>query len=235
MARVLSHLHSIMRGSIAGVTYFANQYHQILIRARTAPVQPNTPQQTLIRSAMTGANDGWIQLTTGEHTAWANYAMLTQWPGPLGPYTITGRLCYIAMKALRLFITTAGYAIPSGPDTAPAPLTGFYNLKNVSCAAFVVPGQTGIAVSLATEVAQDACVLYELSPPMPPTRFRFKGPWDTSLNQAHIHVKNTVPIINFVNLAPDSAYFVRVKAVADDAPGRVSPEFIIRCLSVTNP
>lgn len=234
MARALSHLHSIIRGSIAGVTYLANQYHQIVIRQRTAPVQPNTDLQTSIRSAMTGANDGWLALTDAQRTAWDLYADGLLWPGPLGPYTVTGRLCMMAMKMLRLFIFWNGYAVPAGPDTAPPMLLGFYNLANVKATTFSPAASTGVAVTFTPEAAVDACVIVEISPPFQPSRKRYKGPWDTSRTQAVVAGAPASYIMNFSDLNVDAIYFLRVRAVADDAPGRVSPEFVVRAVAVTN-
>ncbi|MBA7673100.1 hypothetical protein ES703_81288 [subsurface metagenome] len=184
---------------------------------------------------MTGANDEWLALSPGEQHNWQLYADGLQWPGPLGPYTCTGRLCMMAMRMLRLFITINGYAVPSGPNTAPGMLLGFYNLKNVKSATFTPAGSTGVSVTFQPENAIDACVLVEISPPFQPSRKRYKGPWDTSRTQATIAVAPAVFIMDFSGLTPDAVYFMRVRAVADDAPGRVSPEFIVRAVAVTNP
>jgi hypothetical protein len=49
MAKFTSHLFSTMAGKVAGIVYFANQWHQINARAATHPVNPNTLYQTMVR------------------------------------------------------------------------------------------------------------------------------------------------------------------------------------------
>lgn len=234
MARALSQVYTIIRGSVGGLTYLSNQFHQIVIRARTAPVQPNTTLQTAVRSSMTAANNAWLNLTDVQRNAWDQYATGLPWPGPLGSYTVTGRLCMMAMKILREFIETMGYAVPTGPDTAPNLLMGFYNLSNVKATTFTPVSDTGVSVQYTTEAVDDCLVLAELSPPFPVTRMRYKGPWDTSHNQVDTGSAPSSNVIDFGGLNDGAVYFIRLRAVSDDAPGRISPEFIIRAIAVTN-
>lgn len=234
MARFLSQVYTILRGSVGGITYTANQHHQLIARARTAPVQPNTEAQAAIRSSMTAAADSWNALLDGEQNAWDAYADQTPFPGPLGPYTVSGRDIFIAMKAMRAYIDIQGYAAPSGPNTAPAPFSGFYNLSSVKSAAFVAPAATGIAITMTTEAAFDAMPLIQRSGPFQTARKRYKGPWLTDFNQATAQPMNTAAIYTFEGLEEGARYFMRVKAVSDDSPGRISPEFIVNSIAVTN-
>lgn len=226
MARIISPVWSIIRGSIGGTTYLANQFHQIVARARTAPVQPNTTPQTIIRGALEAASDLWANETDVIRQAWDLYAKGTPFSGPLGPYTVPGRQIYIAGAALSIYITNSGLALPS-LDTSPPWGSGFMNLKNVVPATPIGPG-TGIAVSIGAEVLTDAAVLVEISRAFTPSRYRYKGPWDVSRIAAAIIPKNTTVLVEFLGLQADSIYFTRVKGVADDAPCRVSAEFINR-------
>lgn len=234
MARVQSPVWNIIRGSIAGTTYLANQFHQIIARARTAPVQPNTAAQAIVRSSMTAGADGWNALSDGEQNAWESYADQTPFPGPLGPYTVTGRDIYLAMKMMRTFIDLSGLAAPSGAETAPGPFSGFYNLKNVAATTFVTASETGVAITMTSEKDFDCIPLVQISGPFLPARKRYKGPWINASNQATILIKDTSVIVTFVGLVEDARYFMRVKAVSDGAPGRISPEFIVNSIAVTN-
>jgi len=229
MAKILSSPWSIIRGSIAGTTYLANQFHQIVARARTAPVQPNTIYQTHIRSALNAASDVWANLTSAVRLQWEMYANGLEWPGPLGPYTCPGRQVFIAGRSLQEYVNTRGLAVPTMVTTAPSTMLGFYNLKNVGCSAPTTPG-TGVAVSFTTETATDALVYAEISQAFSPARYRYKGPWESASAQASVVPMATSGLIEFLGLEDGAIYFIRLKAVADDAPPRVSCEYIVRCI-----
>jgi hypothetical protein len=62
-----------MRGSIAGNTFSRNRYGAI-VRAKTTPVNPNTPGQVAVRATMAVLTDRWSQtLTAAQRTAWNLY------------------------------------------------------------------------------------------------------------------------------------------------------------------
>jgi hypothetical protein len=233
--RFLSQVYTIARGSVGGITYTANQFYQLIARARTAPVQPNTEDQAAVRSAMTAAADAWTNLSGSEQNLWELYGAATKWPGPLGEHTISGRLCFMAGYILARYVSDQGYASPTIDTSAPAQLDGFYNLKSVSSAPFVTASSTGVSVTFTSETAVDACVLVEISPGFPITRRRYKGPWNTASSQAVILSAPSSVVVDFTGLSAGTRYFMRVKAVADDAPLRVSPEFIVNSIAVTNP
>lgn len=234
MARFLSQVVTIMRGSVGGITYTANQFHQLVARARTAPVQPNTTPQTIARNSMSGAADAWNQLTEGEQNSWDSYAGATPYPGPLGPYTVSGRDIFVAMKQFRLYLLNQMLIAPSGPETAPAPLSGFYNISNFAPADFAPASSTGVSVGFSAEKTVDAAWMVSISPGFPPARKRYKGPWFTPSAKAGILVKDTSVIVDFDGLVADARYFLRLRAVSDAAPGRISPEFIVNAIAVTN-
>lgn len=232
MARALSQVYTIIRGSVGGLTYLANQYHQIVVRARTAPVQPNTTYQAMIRTAFTAALDVWANLDAKEQEKWDDYANATPFPGPLGPYTVTGRLIFAAGRSLQEYILARSLATPSFVTTAPIALAGFYDLKNVACVPPTGPG-TGVAVTIGAETTSACAAFVEISPGFPKARKRYKGPWVTADSQAVIIPLNTSAIVEFLNLTVGVTYFIRVKAVADNVPPRISAAHIIRCIGQT--
>lgn len=176
--RFLSQVYTIGRGSVGGITYFANQFHQLLARARTSPVQPNTPYQTGIRSAFDGADALWLGLTPAEREAWEDYAPTVQYQGPLGPYTVPGRQLFIGTLAL------STYANAIFPDvfevsTDPPVVAGRFNPGDVQASGYTGATQ-GIAISLDNPSADLAIVVTDVSLAFNVTRNRYKGPWLSS-------------------------------------------------------
>lgn len=228
MARLLSHVASVLRGSIAGITYTSNQYHQIVARSRTAPVQPNTPNQATMRSCFSGAQANWlIDVTPPERTAWDDYAQTCKYPGPLGFYTIPGRLIFTSaislakyIKARELAIITPGYIPPVKP--------GFLNITNVVEAPIAGP-VAGIHINVTNESGEAVVLFAERSIAWHKTRMRFKGPWVSELAQAKICLDQATALINFTGLTIGMIYFARIRAVSKVAPHRMSCVYIIRC------
>jgi len=175
MAYALSHLHSLVRGSVGGLTYFANQFHQICIRQRTAPVQPNTPYQSGIRSAFDYAESQFAALSPLDRQLWDDYAVTCIYPGPAGPYSVPGRQLAVGSIAL------AAYADAIAPGTfqvqslAPV-VSGWFNVGTILVEEYVGLEQ-GIAVSVGVDAGRAAVAVVDVSIAHNLTRNRYKGPW----------------------------------------------------------
>lgn len=233
MARFLSTVYSGIRGSVGGLTYLANQYHQLIVRARTAPVQPNTPLQSAIKTAFSGAEAQWLALSEAQRAAWDLYSIQTPYSGPLGNYVVTGRIMATAILSLRNFLNGVYAAALPLTNTAPA-TSGWLNLTNVHSVPPAGPG-TGVGVSFGTPAGlQSVVVYYEISPAFENTRNRYKGPWNTSQSD-HTAVipPSTTGVISILNLLVDKVYFVRIRAIFATGPYKISRETIIRCTAVT--
>lgn len=74
MAKVVSHIASSIRGSIAGITYLTTPSGAIVARQRVIPVNPSTGNQQKIRSALANVSFQWTTLTAAEREAWDNAA-----------------------------------------------------------------------------------------------------------------------------------------------------------------
>lgn len=235
MARFLSTVYSGIRGSVGGLTYLANQYHQLIVRARTAPVQPNTPLQSAIKTAFSGAEAQWLALSIGERANWDLYAIQTPYTGPLGNYYVPGRIMATGILALRNFLN-AVYAAAL-PVTNTAPITaGWWLLSNVHEVPPAGPG-TGIGVSFGTPAGLTGTVVYyEISPAFNSTRLRYKGPWNTGQSD-HTAVipAGTTGIISILNLVAGNIYFLRIRAISALGPYKISRETIVRCTAVVVP
>lgn len=223
-----------MRGSIAGVTYLSNQYHQIVSRARTAPVQPNTPFQTTIRGAYTNSSAAWALLSPEDREAWHHYAQTCLWPGPLGDYTVPGRQIFMAGRTLQMYVHNRGLAKPEFVVTPPV-TPGFLTPSNINMTDFLPPGETGCALTIAADYIDNTLVFVQRSQAFNPTRMRYKGPFWGMHDQAAIPPSGTTVTITFTGLEEGKAYFFRVKCVADAASPRISPAYYLRGIAVTNP
>lgn len=94
--RMLSHIASNMLGSVGGITYMNNPFHQIVGRQRTVPVQPNTNNQVFAKSAFSDAVQAWEQTSISNRQGWDDYAATVTYTGPLGDYHPSGRMLAIA-------------------------------------------------------------------------------------------------------------------------------------------
>lgn len=79
----LGSLVSEARGSIGGVVYARNRYGAYA-RARTKPVDPNTPLQNTYRSNMSQALAAWRALTQAQRALWNAYAAVHTFKNRLG-------------------------------------------------------------------------------------------------------------------------------------------------------
>ena len=90
-----------MSGSLAGNTFARNAYGNY-VRAKTKPVNPNTPGQVLARSAVTFLVDRWAAvLTAAQRTAWQTYADAVNMKNKLGEtIQLSGFNHYIRSNAI---------------------------------------------------------------------------------------------------------------------------------------
>jgi hypothetical protein len=236
MARLLSHPYVTIRGSVAGTTYLANQFHQIVARARTAPVQPNTNPQTSIRAALSGANIRWKDiLLPSERDLWEDYALTCQYQGPIGPYTVPGRLIYIAGRSLADYINARGWLVVAAVDTVPSE-PGFYALAGIDCIKGPLAPGTGFQVIVNNFGSHDVAALVNCSIPFGETRNRYKGPWSDALTVAANCPAAASTVIDVYTPVADMFYFFRVRGVVNDAGHAITSDFYGRCESgVTAP
>lgn len=84
-------IHGELSGSIAGNTYARNSYGSY-VRRKVSPVQPSTPDQTLIRERMTGLSKQWGQtLTAAQRGSWEQLAGKVTFPDVFGnPQKLSG-------------------------------------------------------------------------------------------------------------------------------------------------
>lgn len=233
MAKILSPIWSVIRGSIGGITYTANQFHQIIARAKTAPVNPNTTKQTAIRSAFSGAVQLWNGLTDTGRQNWNDYANTLVFEGPLGPYSVPGRDVFIANISVALFLN-AELGTPAAVVTTAPTIAGFLNVENVSVATFVTAGKTGIAYSFTQNGTEDVIGYAQRSFAFGASRARFKGQFLSNTLSGITIVAPASGTDTFEDLVEDLVYFMNPRFITAQAPFRLSARFFLRAIAVTN-
>jgi hypothetical protein len=233
MAKILSQIATVIRGSIGGITFTSNGSQSIVARARVAPVNPNTAPQTDIRTGFSGANQDWEDMTQADRDGWKDYAESLVYEGPLGQYSIPGRQVWISNAAFLGYLNNRGLATITIDDTPPT-VTGFSKFNMIVSEDPSAPG-TGFDLQLRQQSGTDMHVLVQVSLGFNPTRERFKGPW-ASANTQYISLASGVTgILNFTGLVDGQAYFYRVRGVTDGPGHRGTAPFIGRHIAATNP
>lgn len=234
MAKLRSPVWSTIRGSIAGTTYMTGTTAQIVARQRTNPVQPNTPQQSEIRSIVATLNVAWKDvLTEVQRSNWNLYASTCVFQGPVSQYTIPGRLIFIAGLSLVKLINLRGYLVI--PETLTAPTEpGFYNPGGIEVDQGH-PAGTGFRIIVNNFGSHTIAVFYNVSPAQSPGRYFYKGPWDKGLTNAFSAPFGASTNHTITGLIANKAYFVRVKSVVSDGPHAISTSYYFRVIAKTNP
>ncbi len=231
MARMLSPIASVIRGSIGGLTFFANQFHQIVIRQRTSPVNPKTTFQSQIRGAFGDASVLYEALSDADRILWEEYADGLTYEGPTGEYSLPGRQVAMSNVATALYADDRGIDVDV-VDCEPPLAPGFLSLSDLAIAAPVGAG-TGFSISMRNNNAEDIVVLLTRSRAFPVTRYRFKGPFLSS-TLAGVGVSAAgVSVHDVLSLNEDSIYFFSLRAISAQSPYRISPMFIIRGIAST--
>jgi hypothetical protein len=93
-------------GSLGGMTASHNR-GGLYLRARTIPVNPNTPQQQAVRTHVSNLSSLWLSvLTPAQRASWDLYALNVPLPDRLGePRNVGGLQMYIRSNVPRLQTT----------------------------------------------------------------------------------------------------------------------------------
>lgn len=228
---MLSPLASVLRGSVAGLTFLSNQFHQIVVRQRTSPVNPSSLYQTLVRSSFSIAAAAWTTVSIEDQAKWDDYAATVPFSGPLGTYYVTGRHLFMAQYA---FLTTLN-AYNFGPyvvSTAPPTLSGRPVISDFTVSAPSAPG-TGFEIAVDNPGPEDIVYMASISQPLPNTRHFWKGPFDSATVKSDTIVSAGSDDLVFSDLTDGLVYFCRIRGCEVGSPGRVTIEHIIRCVAET--
>lgn len=230
MAKFLSQIMTIARGSVGGITFTANQFQQLIMRAKTSPVNPSSSVQSSIRSAFAQSCSRWGILTDAQRTAWNDYADTLQYTGPLGPYTMPGRQVMVGNLTLMLYgnnyLGTPLTPIWTAPTTPG--FTAFSDVKPVE-----VSSGTGVALTISNATGKDMHALVERSIAFPASRNLYKGPFLSSTAQFVPCPDPTTVLLEFDGLEAGAVYFMRVRGIQTETAHRITPELIFRAVATT--
>jgi len=228
--RMDSHIASVMRGSVGGITYLANQFHQIVARTRTAPVDPNTTAQQYMKNAVSYASVLYENLSDANKLAWNNYASTVTFSGPFGNYNVPGRQLCVGNVAVAYYLGQQGVLIGS-PDATPPTNPGKVALTSIATQAPTSVG-TGIELTFYNAEASETIIAYaEISPKQNSGRLRYKGPFITSTLDTDAPSSSSAGSIEFLGLDDGGVYFIKVRAITNANPFRLSAETIIRAVA----
>lgn len=233
MAKAKSHLMSVIRGSVGGLTYTANQFQSIVMRARVSPVNPGSVTQSIIRLAMGAANAAWEIASQITRDGWAAYAQSLVFTGPLGPYSVPGRQVGLAQYNLSQYAVEMGVGTIDAPSLTPPVDAGFLGLGPVVSVPLDETG-TGFEFSITNPQDEDITVLAWISLRQPESRNRYKGPWNPAYFHSHEVVGNGTSSLVVTDLPADGIYFVRLRAISSDAPRRLSTAQVYRSEATTH-
>jgi len=234
MAKILSHVWSSISGSVGGITYFNGPHHAILARARVTPVQPGTTFQSQMKASMNAASIQWEAMLEADQILWEQYAQTCTFQGKQGTYTVTGRSLYMAGRSLQSYGALRGLYVPVIIGTAPA-TTGFLLPSGFDLNPSIGVG-TGFSIDFNADLVDDTAFFTQRSHAFGKERNFWKGPWSTRDDKMTVVAAGAAGSVDYIGLQDGATYFVRVKAVADDASPRVSQEWFGRVqASVTGP
>jgi len=232
MAKMLSHVGSSIRGSVGGLTYSANQYSPIVLRARVSPVNPNTTKQTAIRSAFANASTLWVGLTQAQRDAWDDYASTLVFSGPQGSYSVPGRLVFIGNLATAQFLKDETGSPAVVATTAPSS-PGFLNVGGVLPTPNVTPATTGILIAYQNDEAFSVVGYTERSVSFNQTRNRFKGPFLSAQQISSVTIAGAAGTLGFSGLVADLVYFTNPRFISAQAPFKLSAPSFLRHIANT--
>lgn len=233
MARMKSHLMSIMRGSVGGITYLAGPNHQIVARARTSPVNPQTTRQSQMRSEFSGAAARWNALTPAERRAWKNYAETITIENPVDNFVPTGRQIFIGNIGTREYLSVRGITFSDYLDTAPL-YPGRLVVENLDVIP-PEPAHTGFQIQVTNPNPEGVFLYGWISPVQNPSRNTYQGKMDSESLQSVNLISLGSGIITFDVGLNDQVFFARVRLITEEAGFRTSAQYQLRCVVSTSP
>lgn len=231
MAKFNSPVYSTIRGSVGGLTYSANQFQSLIVRQRVSPVNPNTTQQSNVRSAFAGAETLWQGLSDSERSAWDDYASSLIFTGPLGTYTVPGRQVCIGNVGNALYLQTRGLALGT-VDASPPLIPGFLDIADVDASTPASPSIIGIALTFTYTGSEDAFGYAVRSAAFSAARYSPKCPYNSSTLAGTAVTPPASGLIEFTGLGDGQIYFMKFRAITENPPFRLSALYYVRMAAV---
>jgi hypothetical protein len=171
--KYLSQLMTSASGSINGVTGSHNKGGQYF-RARTVPVNPNSPAQAAVRAALSSLTTAWgTILTEIQRTAWNDYAQVVPVTNSLGATVkLSGQQMFIRGNTPRM---QAGLAVVyNGPVVMNR---GSFTAVTAVCDSSTPSWDVTITIADDWNATADSAMLIYTSRAVSPGKQYFKGPY----------------------------------------------------------
>jgi len=231
--RMKSIIASNMLGSVGGLTFLNNPYHQIVVRQRTVPVQPNTNGQVNSKVAFSSGVVAWEQASQATRDGWDAYAATVTFQGPLGPYKPSGRMLALAQYQITGYLNNQlSKVLTGGLSLSPPVSAGLLVMDSPYVVAPTTPG-TGFKLYALNSNPEDVVAFASRSFQQSKARNYFKGPFDISTLDTVDIASTTSAGIEFLGLEDGGIYFVKLRLISDEAPRRYSQQIILRCVAQT--
>lgn len=179
MALFKSQILTQASGSVGGTT-FAHAKGGMYMRARSMPVNPNTPQQGLARAALTAAVGRWSSvLSPTQRAGWDLYAANVAVTNRLGDSVfLSGQNMYVRSNQVSVNATNKGIGNGLNYDAPPA----LFNVGDYTTPFGVTADAvSGLSISFENTddwANNDAGVMFiYMGRPQSATRNYFRGPW----------------------------------------------------------
>jgi hypothetical protein len=233
MARVKSHLMSIMRGSVGGITYLSGPNHQIVARVRTSPVNPQTTRQSQMRSEFSGAAARWNALTPAQRRDWKNYAETITIENPVDNFVPSGRQMFIGNIGTREYLTVRGITFTDYLDTAPL-YPGRLVVENLDVIA-PASSHTGFQVQVTNPNPEGIYMYGWISPVQNPARNTYQGKMNSESFESVNIASLGSGVLAFDVGIDDQVFFARIRLISEEAGFRTSAQYQLRCIVSTTP
>jgi len=229
--KMTSPLISVGRGALGDNVFTANQYARLIVRARTAPYQPDTAYQLQCQAALTAANSAWQSISEEDRQGWIDYAASLSHSGPVGTYDVPGRQVFLGNYSLSHYLHARG-KLPASPSTDPPLHPGGLAIQDLSIGPPLIP-YTGFRIFGYNPNPEPIIIIPYFSYGFDLTRYRYKGPWRTQYLWTGLTNSHTNFSLNFPGLDVDKRYFVRVRFASYNGPIRLSPHFYLNIIAST--
>jgi hypothetical protein len=210
-------------GSVGGVTA-AHNAGGLYLRARSIPVNPNTPAQQAARNAMAQLTTRWQQtLTAAQRTAWSTYAANVPLVNSLGDARlVSGMNMYVRSNAPR--VVAGADVVDAGPTT--------YSLATFTpVTATGSEGGADIDVEYTDTddwaIAEGGHLIVQASAQISPTINFFKGPFVFAATADGAAVAPASPLNIPRSPADTEGNKVYIRVRASNPDGRLSASQIV--------
>lgn len=192
-------------------------------RARSIPVNPNTPSQQRARTDLAANSQAWNGLSESQREAWTAYGGTGTFYNRIGQQiTLSGIACFNQVNSMMAF---SGQSTITAPPTVDSSLVLPYPTTPT-----VVSDDGDITITVATgaDVGLTIRLVVACTRPLSAGRYSPKGGFRLCGNATLTLVGEQTAFTNPFSPDIDAAFFVRYYSTADD--GRVSAPIVERVI-----